>query len=102
MTPARGGDRLDGEDFDDHDIPLVTYDHDDSTVVVIIGSGAGGGTIADELSRNGIDTIVGPGGSNLSSSTTFTGASVVPEASVALVGAFALGSLALLRLRRRR
>ena len=53
MTPARDEDR-----FDDHDIPTVIYRHDDNSVVVIIGSGAGGGTIADELSRNGIDTIV--------------------------------------------
>ena len=58
MTPARDGDRLDGDRFDDHDIPTVTYRHDDDSVVVIVGSGAGGATIADELSRNGIDTIV--------------------------------------------
>ena len=53
MTPTRDGDR-----FDDHDIPTVTYRHDDDSVVVIVGSGAGGATIADELSGNGIDTIV--------------------------------------------
>ena len=58
MTPERGGDRLDGDRFDDHDIPTVTYRHDDDSVVVSVGSGAGGATIADELSGNGIDTIV--------------------------------------------
>ena len=47
-----------GNGIDDRDIPTVTYRHDDDSVVVIVGSGAGGGTMADELSRNGIDTIV--------------------------------------------
>ena len=53
MTPV-----YEGDGFDDRDIPTVTYRHDDDSVVVIVGSGAGGGTMADELSRNGIDTIV--------------------------------------------
>ena len=43
---------------DDDDIPAVTYDLNDDGVVVIIGSGAGGGTIADELTRRGIDVVV--------------------------------------------
>ena len=43
---------------DDDDIPAVTYDLDDDSVVVIIGSGAGGGTMADELTRRGIDVVL--------------------------------------------
>ena len=30
--------------LDDEDVPAVTYDLNDDSVVVIIGSGAGGGT----------------------------------------------------------
>ena len=44
--------------LDDDDVPAVTYDLNDDRVVVIIGSGAGGGTIADELTRRGIDVVV--------------------------------------------
>ena len=44
--------------LDDDDIPAVTYDLDDDSVVVIIGSGAGGGTMADELTRRGIDVVL--------------------------------------------
>ena len=44
--------------LDDDDIPAVTYELDDDSVVVIVGSGAGGGTIADELTRRGIDVVV--------------------------------------------
>ena len=44
--------------LDDHDVPAVTYDLNDDGVVVIVGSGAGGGTIADELTRRGIDVVV--------------------------------------------
>lgn len=32
---------------------MATYKHDDNSVVVIIGSGAGGGTLANELCRRG-------------------------------------------------
>lgn len=39
--------------LDDDDVPAVTYDLDDDSVVVIVGSGAGGGTVADELTRRG-------------------------------------------------
>ncbi len=35
-----------------------TFSHDDDNVVVIIGSGAGGGTLANELAQQGIDTVV--------------------------------------------
>ena len=44
--------------FDDEDVPAVTYDLNDDSVVVIIGSGAGGGTMADELTRRGIDVVL--------------------------------------------
>ena len=34
------------------------YDLNDDTVVVIIGSGAGGGTLGNELAQKGIDTVI--------------------------------------------
>ena len=34
------------------------YDMDDDSVVVIIGSGAGGGTLGNELAQKGIDTVI--------------------------------------------
>ena len=34
------------------------FDLDDDSVVVIIGSGAGGGTLANELAQKGIDVVV--------------------------------------------
>jgi len=34
------------------------YDLDDDRVVVIIGSGAGGGTLGNELAQKGIDTVI--------------------------------------------
>ncbi|MGI9522978.1 MAG: GMC family oxidoreductase [Hyphomicrobiaceae bacterium] len=34
------------------------YDLNDNTVVVVIGSGAGGGTLGTELALNGIDTVI--------------------------------------------
>ena len=52
MTPIAG------EPYDDDDIPVVAFDESDVSVVVIIGSGAGGGTIADELTRTGINVVV--------------------------------------------
>ena len=36
----------------------MTFDHDDDSIVVIIGSGAGGGTLANELSQQGINVVV--------------------------------------------
>src|SRR5699024_8095808 len=35
-----------------------TFDQDDDSVVVIIGSGAGGGTLANELAQKGIDVVL--------------------------------------------
>lgn len=31
---------------------------DDDSVVVIVGSGAGGGTLADELTRRGVNVVI--------------------------------------------
>ena len=42
----------------DRALATVTYEHDDESVLVIVGSGAGGGTLADELSAKGIDVVV--------------------------------------------
>ena len=39
-------------------LAAVTYDHDDDTVLVIIGSGAAGGTLADELTGKGINVVI--------------------------------------------
>ncbi|URV24673.1 GMC family oxidoreductase [Burkholderia gladioli] len=39
------------------------FSHDDGNVVVIIGSGAGGGTLANELAQQGIDVVVLEAGS---------------------------------------
>ena len=36
---------------------MKTFQHSDDSVVVIIGSGAGGGTLANELSRRGINVV---------------------------------------------
>jgi len=35
-----------------------TYDLNDDSVVVIVGSGAGGGTLGNELAQKGIDTVI--------------------------------------------
>jgi choline dehydrogenase-like flavoprotein len=34
-----------------------TYEHSDGGVVVVIGSGAGGGTVANELAQRGVDVV---------------------------------------------
>lgn len=36
---------------------MKTFEHSDDSVVVIIGSGAGGGTLANELAQKGIDVV---------------------------------------------
>ena len=41
------------------------YEHSDDSVVVVIGSGAGGGTIANELAQKGIDVVCLEAGSRL-------------------------------------
>ncbi|MBM3516329.1 MAG: GMC family oxidoreductase [Alphaproteobacteria bacterium] len=43
--------------FDD-EVASVTFDRDDDSVVVVIGSGAGGGTLANELAQKGIDVVL--------------------------------------------
>lgn len=37
---------------------MAKYDHDDQSVVVIVGSGAGGGTLANELCHKGINVVL--------------------------------------------
>jgi len=46
------------DDFLDDEVATVTYGNDDDSVAVIIGSGAGGGTLANELAQRGIDVVV--------------------------------------------
>jgi choline dehydrogenase-like flavoprotein len=36
----------------------VRFSHNDDRVVVIIGSGAGGGTLANELAQKGVNVVV--------------------------------------------
>mgnify|MGYP002032559720 CR=1 FL=1 len=40
------------------DVAAVTFEKDDDSLIVIIGSGAGGGTLANELCQKGIDVVV--------------------------------------------
>ena len=56
------------EDRFDGALAAVTYDHDDDSVLVIIGSGAGGGTLADELTGRGIDVVILEAGRRFESS----------------------------------
>ncbi|GAA4858706.1 GMC family oxidoreductase [Pseudonocardia benzenivorans] len=44
---------------------MTRFDHDDSDVVVVVGSGAGGGTLANELCRRGFKTVVLEAGPHL-------------------------------------
>ena len=44
---------------------MTRFDYDDSDVVVIVGSGAGGGTVANELCQRGIKTVVLEAGPHL-------------------------------------
>jgi len=37
---------------------MATFDHTDDSVVVIVGSGAGGGTLANELCQQGINVVL--------------------------------------------
>src|SRR3978361_1552075 len=49
---------------------MAKFEHKDSSVVVIIGSGAGGGTLANELCQKGIKVVVREAGA-LQSQATF-------------------------------
>ena len=42
------------------------YELDDDSVVVVIGSGAGGGTVSNELAQRGIDVVCLEAGNRLS------------------------------------
>ena len=44
---------------------MTRFDYDDPDVVVIVGSGAGGGTVANELCQRGIKTVVLEAGPHL-------------------------------------
>ena len=46
------------DDAFDDEVAAVTFDRDDESVVVIVGSGAGGGTLAHELCAKGIDVVL--------------------------------------------
>ncbi|MBL8446037.1 MAG: GMC family oxidoreductase, partial [Zoogloeaceae bacterium] len=48
---------------------MVTYAHHDDSVVVIIGSGAGGGTLANELCQKGIKVVLLEAGKRQSPAT---------------------------------
>lgn len=48
---------------------MTTFAHDDDAVVVIIGSGAGGGTLANELCQKGIKVVLLEAGKRQSSAT---------------------------------
>ena len=45
------------------------FDPSDDSVVVIVGSGAGGGTLANALCRNGLKVVLLEAGSRQSSAT---------------------------------
>ena len=45
------------DDFD-ADLATVIFEHDDDTVVVVIGSGPGGATVANELCQKGINVVM--------------------------------------------
>lgn len=44
---------------------MARFDHDDDSVVVIVGSGAGGGTLANELCQKGIGVVLLEAGGHL-------------------------------------
>jgi choline dehydrogenase-like flavoprotein len=44
---------------------MATYDFKDESVIVVIGSGAGGGTLSSELAQKGIDVVCLEAGSRL-------------------------------------
>ena len=46
------------DDFIDDEVAAVTYEHDDESVVVIIGSGPGGATLANELCHKGVSVVM--------------------------------------------
>jgi len=48
---------------------MTTFDHSNDSVVVIIGSGAGGGTLANELCQQGIDVVLLEAGARQSSAS---------------------------------
>ena len=45
---------------------MANYDKNDDSVVVVIGSGAGGGTLANELCQQGVGVVLLEAGTKLS------------------------------------
>lgn len=56
-----------------------TYNLNDDSVVAVIGSGAGGGTLANELAQKGIDVVCFEAGSRLSFTEIFNDPPVMNE-----------------------
>ena len=50
------------------------YDLNDDSVVVVVGSGAGGGTLSNELAQKGIDVVCLEAGPRLPPKTNSTSA----------------------------
>lgn len=48
---------------------MTTFNQNDDSVVVIIGSGAGGGTLANELCQKGIKVVLFEAGARQSTET---------------------------------
>jgi len=48
---------------------MAQYDHSDDSVIVIVGSGAGGGTLANSLCRHGLKVVLLEAGSRYSPAT---------------------------------
>jgi len=48
---------------------MATYASNDDSVIVVVGSGAGGGTLANELCQNGLSVVLLEAGDRQSSTT---------------------------------
>ena len=55
------------------------YELDDDSVVVVIGSGAGGGTVANELAQSGVDVVCLEAGSRLTLADVVNDATVMDQ-----------------------
>jgi len=57
----------------------TSYELSDSSVVVVIGSGAGGGTISNELAQKGVDVVCLEAGSRLALSDIVNNPGIMNE-----------------------